>query len=460
MFAPRIMTLAAAGVLAAAACADAAGPGGAVAHLRLGAGQPRVEAGQTLQLTAIALDAFDRPVAGAGIAWRSDAPEISTVDATGKVTGISPGTARITAWAGKAFATVPLVVEPRGGLGVARFGLLPPERGQRFEVDSWPLSRQGLRFLATNPEGVSLCGLVPLTVQVRDSAMLAATYDPAGGCWIGLTVNDGPDDVDSTMLVVGTGGYLDSLRVYVHRIRMRLAFSADRTTVAAGDSVHYSLLLLGPDGRGLTRAWIPATQIMSESCCQPFGTHFEVTLGANGTAEFSLPAPTSTLAESGEGHPHPHYYHAMAGVIGDVLLDGKWLGYFFAPVNVVPGPATRIAVFEPAWQLLPQWREVAGDTARGRAPGATCGRSWIAAAAVDRFGNPVSTTPTLSGDPVGLYESSFVTGYSEGLYGLITHYYANGRRVVFGRDTAGTTRVTLSYPGLPSRTVTSVLARC
>lgn len=53
--------------------------------------------GSSLQLTATALDAGGAPIAGRGASsWRSDAPAVASVDATGVVRAIAPGTARVT----------------------------------------------------------------------------------------------------------------------------------------------------------------------------------------------------------------------------------------------------------------------------------------------------------------------------------------------------------------------------
>jgi hypothetical protein len=72
-----------------------------------------VRVGDTLSLTAVALDARGQPISGAGVTWRSSVPDLAAVDsATGQVHGQAPGTALIIAQSGGQTATSELVVLP------------------------------------------------------------------------------------------------------------------------------------------------------------------------------------------------------------------------------------------------------------------------------------------------------------------------------------------------------------
>ncbi|PYP43143.1 MAG: hypothetical protein DMD43_00350, partial [Gemmatimonadetes bacterium] len=62
-----------------------------VDHVVVTPGQTGLLVGQTLPLTAIALDASDRPLAGRPFSWQSSAPEIASVTTTGVVLGVSRG---------------------------------------------------------------------------------------------------------------------------------------------------------------------------------------------------------------------------------------------------------------------------------------------------------------------------------------------------------------------------------
>lgn len=61
--------------------------------------------GETLQLSAAAVDSNGDPVAGQTIVWSSEAQAIATVDQTGRVTGVAPGNAVIRASTGTINAT-------------------------------------------------------------------------------------------------------------------------------------------------------------------------------------------------------------------------------------------------------------------------------------------------------------------------------------------------------------------
>jgi len=53
--------------------------------------------GSALQLGATALDASGAPITGRTAAWASNAPSVASVDASGRVSALAPGTARVTA---------------------------------------------------------------------------------------------------------------------------------------------------------------------------------------------------------------------------------------------------------------------------------------------------------------------------------------------------------------------------
>ena len=61
---------------------------------------PRIDKGESIQLTATVLDEQDRAITGMAITWSSSNTSRATVDSRGLVRGISSGTANITASAG------------------------------------------------------------------------------------------------------------------------------------------------------------------------------------------------------------------------------------------------------------------------------------------------------------------------------------------------------------------------
>ena len=67
--------------------------------------------GDTLRLSAEALDANGHAVADAQFAWESSDSSVATVDATGLVTAVANGSTTVTASSGSTFAGVPVAVE-------------------------------------------------------------------------------------------------------------------------------------------------------------------------------------------------------------------------------------------------------------------------------------------------------------------------------------------------------------
>lgn len=72
----------------------------AVARIVIAPSNPRINEGQSIQLTATVLDVQDRAITGLTVTWSSSNTSRATVDNTGLVRGISAGTVNITASAG------------------------------------------------------------------------------------------------------------------------------------------------------------------------------------------------------------------------------------------------------------------------------------------------------------------------------------------------------------------------
>jgi hypothetical protein len=101
-----------ASLLFAAACGEAASTKPApIATVTVTAGTSSLAPGEFTQLVASAATAAGQAVSGAQFSWLSDAPAVATVDASGRVTGVSPGTAAISATAGTVRGAVTLTVK-------------------------------------------------------------------------------------------------------------------------------------------------------------------------------------------------------------------------------------------------------------------------------------------------------------------------------------------------------------
>jgi len=83
----------------------------AVGRIVIAPSNPKVNEGQTIQLTASVLDTQDRVITGMTIIWSSSNTSRATVDNTGLVRGLSSGTVTITASAGGKTGSTTLRVE-------------------------------------------------------------------------------------------------------------------------------------------------------------------------------------------------------------------------------------------------------------------------------------------------------------------------------------------------------------
>ena len=107
-----------------------------VASVRVDAPSPAVVVGETVQLAAVPLDAAGSPIQGQSVIWSSSADQVLQVDGSGRVTGISVGTATARAQVGGISGSRTLEVIP---VPVASIEVSPPQleitRGDEFLLD-------------------------------------------------------------------------------------------------------------------------------------------------------------------------------------------------------------------------------------------------------------------------------------------------------------------------------------
>ena len=84
---------------------------GIVAGIDITPRNPAIDVGSAVQLTATVRDFHDQVIPGAAVTWSSAPASIVTVSSTGLVTGVSPGTAVVTASSGGVFAADTITVE-------------------------------------------------------------------------------------------------------------------------------------------------------------------------------------------------------------------------------------------------------------------------------------------------------------------------------------------------------------
>ncbi|HEV2670299.1 MAG TPA: Ig-like domain-containing protein, partial [Gemmatimonadales bacterium] len=103
------------GIVILAGCQEIAALLTQVMSVSVSPASDSVVVGQTLQLTATPLDGSAQPLSGKVVTWQTSDASIATVDSTGLVGGITPGSAVMTATS-----------EGRNGLAVIKVKSPPP----------------------------------------------------------------------------------------------------------------------------------------------------------------------------------------------------------------------------------------------------------------------------------------------------------------------------------------------
>ncbi len=186
-------------VVAARAPAPAAAPAGArVASLTLGPTDGRVPAGGTLQLNATARDRGGRALPGRSVSWTSSHPRAATVSVGGLVTGVAPGSARITATSEgtRAVATVtvtpPPPPPPATPAPVAAVVITPAsrslQRGETLQLSASlrdaagaVLSGRAIRWTSSNPAVATVSAEGVVTAVAGGTASISATSEERTG---------------------------------------------------------------------------------------------------------------------------------------------------------------------------------------------------------------------------------------------------------------------------------------
>ncbi|MGH7644169.1 MAG: Ig-like domain-containing protein, partial [Gemmatimonadales bacterium] len=166
-----------------------------VASLTVGPTDGRVPAGGTLQLSATARDRGGRALPGRAVTWTSSNPRIATVSAAGLVTGVAPGSARITA-AGegrRAVATVTVTAPPLPvPAAVATVAISPGSRSlQRGETlplaatlrdgAGATLSGRPIRWSSSDPTVATVSSEGVVTAVAAGTAVIGAASEGASG---------------------------------------------------------------------------------------------------------------------------------------------------------------------------------------------------------------------------------------------------------------------------------------
>jgi len=173
-------------VVAAIACqSDSLEPGGGVASVVISPRTGTVAVGSVLHLTAEALDASGKPLAGRSMAWASSDRTIATVSNDGIVTGVATGTVQIAASTEGKSAIAEINVNPTP---VASVSVTPSSRdllvGQSVQLSAQALDAQGnaltgrqVTFTTSNPAVASVSSAGVVTALTSGSVLITATSE-------------------------------------------------------------------------------------------------------------------------------------------------------------------------------------------------------------------------------------------------------------------------------------------
>src|SRR5688572_18319007 len=119
---PLLATLLSALLASACGSDGGSGPSARIANIFISSPQPTIAVGDKAQLTAVALDSVGNTVSTT-LEWSSSAPVVAMVSSNGLVTGVTVGTANISARAGGVSGSLSLTVRATANLAVVT---MPP----------------------------------------------------------------------------------------------------------------------------------------------------------------------------------------------------------------------------------------------------------------------------------------------------------------------------------------------
>src|SRR5204863_2224 len=141
-----------------------------------------VQAGQTVQLTATPKDANGAPLSGRTVTWSSSNTAVATVSSSGLVSGVTPGSATITATSEGKSGTSSISVT---NVPVATVDVTPPsasvQAGQTVQLTATPKDAGGNPPITVTNVPLATVDVTPPSalVQSGQTVHLAATSFPA-----------------------------------------------------------------------------------------------------------------------------------------------------------------------------------------------------------------------------------------------------------------------------------------
>jgi uncharacterized protein YjdB len=183
-----------------------------------------ITVGQTSQLTPTVKDASNAVISGAPVTWSIDNQSIATVSSTGLVTGLSPGTATVTATSGAAHTTVSVTVAAAPPNAV----IVSPS-----SVSLLVTQRQQLTAVVTDAGGHTISG-APVTWSSSNSAVAAV-----GSTGLVIAILPGTATITAT-----SGSVFGTASITVSLVPVRkVSVTPDALSMIVGDAQQLTLTL-------------------------------------------------------------------------------------------------------------------------------------------------------------------------------------------------------------------------
>lgn len=323
-----------------------------------------VTVGQTSQLTPTVKDASNAIISGAPVSWSIDNGSIASVSTTGLVTGVSPGTATVTATSGAAHTTVSVTVSAAPPNAV----IVSPS-----SVSLLITQRQQLTAVVTDAGGHTISG-APVTWSSNNSAVAAV-----GTTGLVIAILPGTATITAT-----SGSVSGTASVTVSLVPVRkVSVTPDALSMIVGDQQQLTLTL----------------QDSADNVLSPTGHTVLWSSTSSGVASVTNAGLVSAVA------PGP----AVVSAKVDALIATATVTVAQVPVaTVVVTPALDTLVLAGTVQLAVVTQDAAGNPLSGRA---------VAWASSDESIATVSSSGLVHTFGVG---SATITATSEGKVGAST----------------------------------------
>ncbi|HEX8210355.1 MAG TPA: Ig-like domain-containing protein [Longimicrobium sp.] len=326
----------------------------------------RLVVGGTATIPAQVLDQNGQVMTNAQAVFVSQDPSVATVDASGTVRAVSPGTTNITATFGQVTATTRIIVARNESAFIRTLDVAGDS--VVIDVNSPPVELLVRSFTAG---GVSTCPNLTITATDRTVANVTQGFNP---CRLIIRGNF----PGRTMVTVSAEGVSDSVRVIVAAANSRANFVNPVTQAQAGSTVPYTVRVTDEAGNPIagttvnfdvTAGRLSATSVVTDA-------------NGNATVQYTLP---TNLRDAGS-------FQTIS--FATTLPNGAAITRSVS-VNVTPGPTATLTLQLLADQFSGNATPITGSSISARVNTTL----FIGATGEDQFGNRTNEDLTFAVTP-------------------------------------------------------------